>query len=154
MRMVVKTQQKRPGRQFSYRRVNFVCKFDRGQVLVANLPLSGTAGGGAKTFKVVFSAGATAVETYPKQPDASGTIEWTEPLEMSLHVGDKTLVATVVSRGLSTDPWSLVTRCILETSVKACRFIWQLAPDPFGSGPTFCAELEALSPRGSSRKGE
>ena len=39
-------------------------------------------------FKVTFSAGTEKVETHPKYQTTSGSIEWTDSLEMSVNADD------------------------------------------------------------------
>ena len=94
-------------------------------------------------FKVTFSAGTEKVETHPKYQTTSGSIEWTDSLEMSVNADDDSIVATVVARDSITGPWTLVTGCRFDASpATACCLVWQHPSDPPGSGPNICVELE------------
>ena len=105
---------------------------------------------GTGLVKVIFRTGTAAAETQPKKPNAYGAIEWTELIEMWVNDGDETLVATIVSRESSTDPWRLVTGGRFEHSVRARQAVWKRRSDTPGIGPNFHAELKALLQRDRS----
>lgn len=68
----------------------------------------GPDGWGSRYCKVKFRAGSAAAETTPKQPNHDGSIEWTEPLTITVCDTEQSLVASVVTRRGRSGTWSVV----------------------------------------------
>lgn len=68
----------------------------------------GPDGWGSRYFKVKFRAGNAAAETTPKQPNHDGSMEWTEPLTITVYDTEQSLVASVVTRRGRSGTWSVV----------------------------------------------
>lgn len=117
----------------------YVCAFRFcSQVLVENLPVP--AQGMPDLFRVVFRAGTAVARTPSKRANPDGSVEWTQPLEITVYDPSAKLVAVIQQfnflRGWIIGP----DRHFNGTSVTALPSEWTHSSD-LPTAPSFYAEL-------------
>lgn len=106
-------------------------------------------------FRVRFRAGAVSSETSSKIPDADGSIEWKEPLDIRVYDRSAKLVAVIQQYNLVGGWVVRPDRAFQGSSVTTLPDTWHHTPD-LPTAPKFHAELsvhceeEELQPFGST----
>ena len=95
---------------------------------------------------VIFGANLEVGETRPDQAHTGGCIEWAEPLQLSVHGKNESLVAVVVSsRHSGGGSWCVVPGCQYESvPAEMGRSVWHSLPAHLSHGSTFRAEVETV----------